>query len=205
MRRIGLVLFSEREVDAVERGPILTWLDWYNSLTKPSWTPTPATIGLIWQMLYPVILASFGFVFVQAIRKKVPWLMALPFAINLVANLIFTPIQFEMRNLPLASVDILIVLGTIIWMSVAVWKHYRWVAVAQVPYSIWVSIATMLQLSISIGSSFGQNKPCRFFQRIIAVLSSIRPLRMTSCFPCLLGCHSARTFSFTRQFVNKMA
>jgi len=40
-----------------------------------------------------------------------------------VANLIFTPIQFGMRNLPLATVDILIVWGTIIWMSVAIWKY----------------------------------------------------------------------------------
>lgn len=141
--------FSEREVDAGVRGPILNWLDWYNSLTKPSWTPAPATIGLIWQILYPIILVSFGFVFVQAIRKKVPWLVALPFAVNLVANLIFTPIQFGMRNLPLASVDILIVWGTIIWAAVAIWKHSRWVAVAQLPYFIWVSTATVLQLIIT--------------------------------------------------------
>jgi tryptophan-rich sensory protein len=32
-------------------------------------------------------------VFVQAFRGKISWLVALPFAINLVANLIFTPIQ----------------------------------------------------------------------------------------------------------------
>ena len=126
----------------------MNWLDWYNSLAKPSWTPTPATIGLIWQILYPIIIVSFGFVFVQAFRGKVPWMVALPFAINLVANLIFTPIQFRLRNLPLASVDILIVWGTIIWMSIAIWRHYRWVAVTQVPYFIWVSLATVLQLSI---------------------------------------------------------
>jgi tryptophan-rich sensory protein len=88
-------------------------------------------------------------VFFQAIRRKVPWLVALPFAINLVSNLIFTPIQFGMRNLPLASVDILVVWATILWMMVAVWRHYRWVAVAQVPYFVWVSLATVLQLSIT--------------------------------------------------------
>ena len=92
----------------------MPWLDWYNSLAKPSWTPAPATIGLIWQILYPIILVSFGFVFVQAFHKKVPWRVALPFAINFVANLIFTPIEFGMRNLPLAAVDILIVWTTII-------------------------------------------------------------------------------------------
>ncbi len=127
----------------------MTWLDWYNSLAKPSWTPPPATIGLIWQILYPVIFITFGFVLVQALRGKLPWSVALPFAINLVANLMFTPIQFGMRNLPLASADILIVLATIVWMMIAVWPHYRWVALAQVPYLLWVSTATVLQLSIT--------------------------------------------------------
>ena len=82
-------------------------------------------------------------------RGKVGWIIALPFAINLVANLIFTPIQFGMRNLPLAAVDILIVWATIIWLAVAIWPHYRWVSMAQIPYFVWVSLATVLQLSIT--------------------------------------------------------
>ena len=123
--------------------------DWYDSLLKPSWTPDPTTIGLIWQILYPIILITFGFVFVQAVRKQVPRRVALPFAINLVSNLIFTPIQFGLRNLPLASVDILVVWGTIVWMCAAIWRHYRFIALAQVPYFAWVSIATVLQLSIT--------------------------------------------------------
>ena len=127
----------------------MTRIEWYNSLEKPSWTPELATVGTIWQIIYPIILVTFGFVFVQAIRKKVPWIVALPFGINLVANLIFTPIQFGLRNLPLAAIDIVIVWVTIIWMMVAIWKHYKWVAVAQVPYFVWVSIASVLQLSIT--------------------------------------------------------
>lgn len=127
----------------------MDWLTWYNSLAKPSWTPAPATIGLIWQVLYPIIIVSCGFIFVQAIRGKVPWMVGLPFAIGLVANLLFTPIQFGLRNLPLASVDILVVWATIIWMMIVVWPYYRWVAVIQVPYFVWVSLATILQLSIT--------------------------------------------------------
>ena len=87
--------------------------------------------------------------FVQAARGRLPLLVALPFAINLVANLISTPIQFGMRNLPLAAADILVVCGTILGMTFAVWPHHRWVALAQVPYFVWVSIATVLQLSIT--------------------------------------------------------
>ena len=130
----------------------MEWLEWYNSLIKPSWTPQPATIGLIWQCLYPIIMVTFGFVFVQTLRSRLPWQTALPFAINLVANLIFTPIQFGLRNLPLAAADILVVWATIIWMLVVIWKHHKWIAIAQLPYLVWVSLATVLQLSISLNN-----------------------------------------------------
>jgi translocator protein len=127
----------------------MTWMEWYNSLEKPSWTPAPSTISLIWMILYPIILVSFGFVIVQAFRSRVGWKVALPFAINLVANLLFMPIFSRLRNVPLAAVDIMIVWATIIWCVVAIWPVYKWVGVAQVPYFVWVSIATVLQLSIT--------------------------------------------------------
>jgi len=128
----------------------MDWMTWYNTLSKPGWTPAPATIGLIWQILYPIIVVSFGFVLVQCLRKKLEWKAAIPFAVNLVANIAFTPIQFGLRDLPLASIDILIVWGSIIWMAWAIWPHYRWVALAQIPYFVWVTLATILQLSITV-------------------------------------------------------
>jgi benzodiazapine receptor len=128
----------------------MDWMDWYNTLAKPAWTPRPQTIGLIWSILYPIIAATMVFVIVQWFRGKIGWRVVLPFALNLAANLVFTPIQFTLRNLPLASVDILIVWGTILWMIAAVWQRYRWLALAQIPYLVWVSIATVLQLSITI-------------------------------------------------------
>ena len=127
----------------------MSWIEWYNSLIKPSWTPEPATIGLIWQILYPIIFITMAFVLIQAIRKKIPWKVVVPFAINLAANLAFTPIQFGLRSLFFAAADILLVWGTILWMMIAIYKHYKWVSFAQIPYFIWVSIATVLQLSIS--------------------------------------------------------
>lgn len=128
----------------------MMWMEWYDSLAKPSWTPAPATISLIWMLLYPVILVSFGFVFVQTCRDKLPWRVAVPFAVNLAANLLFMPIFSGLRNVPLAALDILVVWGSLVWAMVAVWPHRRWVALAQVPYLVWVSIAAVLQLSITV-------------------------------------------------------
>ena len=47
----------------------MSWREWYDGLVKPSWTPEPATIGTIWSILYPVILVTFGYVFVEALRR----------------------------------------------------------------------------------------------------------------------------------------
>ena len=128
---------------------MMTWIEWYNSLAKPTWTPAPSTISLIWMILYPVILISFGFVFVRAFQGKVSRMIAVPFAVNLVANLLFMPLFSGLRSVPLAAVDIVIVWATIIWCVVAIWPVHKWVAVAQGPYFVWVSIATVLQLSIT--------------------------------------------------------
>jgi benzodiazapine receptor len=124
-------------------------MQWYESLEKPVWTPEPETIGVIWQVLYPIILISFSYVFLKAVRGTIPWVVALPFAVNLVANLAFTPILFGLRSLVLASFDIVVVLTTIVLGMGMIWRYHRWVAVVQVPYLIWVAIATCLQLAIT--------------------------------------------------------
>jgi len=80
-------------------------------------------------LLYPVILISFGFVFVKAYQRRLPRRVALPFAVNL----LFMPIFAGLRSVPLAAADIMVVWATILWCVVVVWRHYRWVAVAQVP------------------------------------------------------------------------
>ena len=125
----------------------MPWIEWYDSLAKPSWTTAPSTISLIWTLLYPVILVSFGFVFVKAFQRKLPRRVALPFAVNLVANVLFMPLFAGLRSVPVAAADIVVVWATLVWCMVAVWPHYRWVAVAQVPYFVWVSLATTISSS----------------------------------------------------------
>lgn len=129
-----------------------SWQPWYDSLMKPSWTPDGSTIGAIWGVLYPIIAITHGFVFLRALQGKLPKYVALPFAVNLAANLAFSPLQFWLQNLTLAWVDILVVLASIVWCMVAVWKHHRWVAIAQLPYLAWVATATVLQTSITFSN-----------------------------------------------------
>lgn len=95
-----------------------------------------------------IIFVVNGYVLTLLGQGKIGWMVALPFWLNLFFNAIFTPIQFGLRNNLLAVIDIVLVLGTIVWAMVAIWPHAKWVAVAFVPYLAWVSIATVLQISI---------------------------------------------------------
>lgn len=133
-------------------GAIITFVNtqgWYQSLVKPSWAPPSWLFGPVWTVLYLIIAVSFGAVFYKAATKTIPPWVALPFALNLLFNFTFTPLQFGLQNNFLAAIDILLVLGTLIWALAAVRPHLPWVAYANIPYLLWVSFATVLQLAIT--------------------------------------------------------
>lgn len=123
--------------------------DWYSQLIKPTWSPPAWLFGPVWSFLYLLIAASFGTVFYKTITGSLSWLVALPFVLNLVFNFAFTPLQFGLKNNLLASIDILLILGTLIWAMIAIYPHIRWVAYIQIPYLLWVSFASVLQITIT--------------------------------------------------------
>ncbi len=121
---------------------------WYRALKKPSWAPHESVFGQVWSVIYPIIFAVNIYVIVLLAQDKISTKTALPFWLNLGFNLIFTPIQFGLRNNFLAVVDILLVLATIIWSMIAIWPYQKFIAIAFIPYLVWVCIATTLQISI---------------------------------------------------------
>lgn len=122
---------------------------WYAQLVKPFFAPPASVFGPVWTVLYVVIAISFGYVLLQYLKRRLPLAVLLPFVVNLLANLAYTPIQFGLKNNALASVDIVLVLGSLIWAMVVIWQRARWVALVNLPYLLWVVFATVLQLSIT--------------------------------------------------------
>ena len=124
--------------------------DWYQKLLKPTWAPPAWIFGPVWTVLYIIIAASFGYVGYLFAKGKIPFVVLLPFILNLIFNLAFTPLQFGLKNNLLAAVDILFVLGTLTWLIWAIWPYIRWVALVNIPYLLWVIFATVLQITVTI-------------------------------------------------------
>jgi benzodiazapine receptor len=123
--------------------------NWYKSLNKPTWAPQEWVFGTVWSILYPIIIAVNVYVVLQFFKGKIGLHVATPFWLNLFFNIIFTPIQFGLRNNVLAMLDIYLVLGTIIWAILVMWPVSKLAATAFVPYLVWVTVATALQTYIA--------------------------------------------------------
>ena len=123
--------------------------NWYSTLIKPTWAPPAFLFGPVWSVLYLLIAISFGFVFYKVWQGELPKIVLLPFVLNLIFNFAFTPLQFGIQNNLLASLDILAVLGTLVWTIVSIKTYIPWVSFINIPYLLWVSFATCLQLTIT--------------------------------------------------------
>lgn len=123
--------------------------EWYQTLIKPTWAPPPWLFGPVWSVLYSIIAVSFGYVAYLYFKGTIPFMVLLPFILNLLFNFAFTPLQFGLQNNLLAAIDIILVLGTLGWALHAIHQYAPIVTYVNIPYLLWVMFATVLQITIT--------------------------------------------------------
>lgn len=127
----------------------MNYFSTYRAWIKPRWSPPAWLFGPVWTVLYIGIALSFGTVFYLVARGELSALLALPFALNLLFNAVFTYIQFRLRNNLLASLDIVLVFVTLVWALIGIYPALAWVALINIPYLLWVTFASALQFTVT--------------------------------------------------------
>ncbi len=122
---------------------------WYRQLAKPSWAPPAMVFGPVWMILYIGIIITFAAAAYMFTKSQISWLVLLPFVLNIVFNIAFTPLQFKLRNNNLALLDIFLVLLTLVWALLSIYPLAPWISLVNIPYLLWVTYATVLQSSIT--------------------------------------------------------
>jgi len=123
---------------------------WYKELVKPSWAPPASVFGPVWSVLYIGIVITFGVATYMFAKAQISFFVFLPFILNTLFNIAFTPLQFKLRSNKLALLDIFLVLLTLIWAMIAIYPFAHWISWVNIPYLLWVSFATLLQSSITL-------------------------------------------------------
>ena len=126
--------------------------NYYKKLKKPIWAPPGRLFGPVWTGLYIIIFVSFGYVVYLYIKNIIPFIVLLPFILNLIFNFAFTPIQFRLKNNVLATVDIFLTVGTLLWALYSIYPHASWISYINIPYAIWGIFATVLQFTIMLAN-----------------------------------------------------
>ena len=122
----------------------------YGAYKKPRWSPPAWLFAPVWSVLYILIAVSFGYAGYLWFAGAIPFAALLPFLLNLVFNFAYTTIQFRWRNLALATLDIVLVLGTLAWALWAIYPAAPWIVLINIPYLLWVAFATVLQISVTV-------------------------------------------------------
>ena len=122
----------------------------YDTLAKPFFAPPAWVFAPVWSILYIIIAITFIRIFYLAFKRIIPGKAAVPFVLNIIFNLAFMPLQFTVQNNYLAALDVVLVLGTLVWGMIDIWAYSRKLAYWQIPYLLWVLFATALQLTIAV-------------------------------------------------------
>jgi translocator protein len=136
--------FGSRAVSTVQ------YQDWYALLAKPFFAPPPWLFGVAWGIIYPLIIIALLYALYLYFKKRISLGFIGVFALNLALNLTFTPTLIVTQNNALISLHILLVLLTLLWLISLAWKRSKLVFWLLIPYVLWGTFATILQLTITV-------------------------------------------------------
>lgn len=118
---------------------------WYAALAKPAWTPPDWVFTPVWTVLYFLIAVSGCLVWERE------WRIGLPLGLWLVQlglNAAWSWLFFGLERPELAAIDIIVLLTAILATAYAFARVSRPAALLLVPYALWVSYATALNVAI---------------------------------------------------------
>lgn len=121
----------------------------YARFKKPTWSPPDWVFGPVWTILYTIIAISFGYVAYLYVQGILPFVVLLPFLLNLIFNLLFTPILFGKKDFNLAALDVVLTWISLAWALVVIYPYVSWVSIVNIPYILWVSFASVLQITVT--------------------------------------------------------
>src|ERR1035437_4072310 len=122
---------------------------WYMTLQKAPFNPPSWIFGPVWTALYFIMAVALFLVLQKKLKKQRNFLIIL-FSVQLILNFFWSVIFFGL-HLPLAAfIEIIFLWISIALLIVDFWKYSKTAAILLFPYLLWVSFASILNLSVAL-------------------------------------------------------
>uniref|UniRef100_A0A7V3PSL4 Tryptophan-rich sensory protein n=1 Tax=candidate division WOR-3 bacterium TaxID=2052148 RepID=A0A7V3PSL4_UNCW3 len=122
---------------------------WFVNLNKPVFNPPNWLFAPAWTVLYILMGIAFYLVWQQGYAPNMR-LAFVVFAIQLLLNLLWSALFFGLRNPLLGFVDIVLLWIFILVNIILFYRLERVAGLLLIPYILWVTFASVLNLSILI-------------------------------------------------------
>ena len=119
---------------------------WYVTLIKPSFNPPNYLFGPVWTSLYIIMGISFYMIWSSTKSNKNKLIGIYLF--QLVLNFLWSFIFFKYHAIGIAAIEIVFLWLSILTMIIMFYKNNKWAAFINIPYLLWVSFASVLNISI---------------------------------------------------------
>lgn len=123
---------------------------WYATLNKPFFAPPNWIFGPVWTLLYFLMGVAIYLIWKQGWQNKKVKMAGIFFLAQLALNFIWSPIFFGLRAPLLGLIVIVAMWGVIVMTMKKFYPLSRTAFYLLVPYLLWVSFATLLNVAIVI-------------------------------------------------------
>jgi len=121
---------------------------WYNTLVKPSFNPPPRLFAPVWTAIYIMIGVAAYIVWQRRDNSKTYKITAAIYVSQLAFNFLWSMVFFGLHGI-LSALFVILLLWVSIILNIRWFKKYNKTAAwLLVPYLLWVSFASILNLSI---------------------------------------------------------
>ena len=123
---------------------------WYAGLAKPPFNPPNWIFGPVWTTLYAMMGLSAYLIYQNGIGKKEVKRALAVFAVQILLNTLWSIVFFG-AHMIFAAVIVILLLWEMILVTIIVFHRIsKAAAYLLIPYILWVSFATVLNISLYI-------------------------------------------------------
>ena len=138
------VVFAALVLCAAATGAIFKPGPWYESLSKPGWTPPNWAFPVVWTVLY-VMIAFAGWL----VWREAGWSLPLAlWGLQLVLNAAWSALFFGLRRMAWAMADVTALVLVVLAFIVAAHEVSPTASLLFLPYLAWVVTAAALNLRV---------------------------------------------------------